>query len=236
LFNSPDASVCDQCGEDLPGTPAEYSRRDGEDILCHHCESYNEIDAHFCDQCGHPIPRQAYVEEAEKDWNVPTMTSSSGRDGTDPYSRAQFLESLRTETTGPVMGPAVDDGDGGKLFRQIDAAERAVARAEQELNVVRGQVEAARSQVPELDLPGHEMSPSARSWFLAWRRAEGEELVAERALNDANATLRRLLGVLDDIQKDGMGLPRPVYDDGEGITLGDAERSVEAARRSRRNR
>jgi hypothetical protein len=142
LRNAPDAAVCDQCGEDMPGNPQDYSRREGDDIRCNHCESYNAPDAHFCRICGHPIPLQAFREEAVADWNTPTVNSSSGRDGTDWVSRSFSLETdqdyIDYADSLLAQARAADpfDSDTRPLTqwgRDMDRAERLLAQKRQAL-------------------------------------------------------------------------------------------------------
>lgn len=68
LFNDPDASYCDQCGQMLAGRedvggsdgsqdgepydPIPYRRDPGENVQCPECGLYDDLDASYCDQCG----------------------------------------------------------------------------------------------------------------------------------------------------------------------------------------
>jgi len=230
LMNAPDAAVCDQCGEDMPVSPQDYTRRPGDDVMCHHCLSYNAMDALFCRICGHQIPRQAYIDEANQEKTPMAQISSSGRDGTDPVSRALFLESL------PGGHDVTEDpDDGGRLFRAIDRAERAVALAEEELYLARGQARQACDDVPEADLPGEHFSDSAHVRFQTWRLAERAVLEAENNLERAHARLDRLLTQFEALREPGLGLGWSAAPAGADNDFGEPADGIAAAERAQRN-
>src|SRR5690242_7301219 len=82
LITSADSAYCANCGDHL-GSAGGYQERDGDNVLCHVCENYNQETAVFCRSCGHAIPPQASKELKVAQWSTPQMTvSSSGRDDT----------------------------------------------------------------------------------------------------------------------------------------------------------
>jgi hypothetical protein len=181
LMNSPDSAVCDQCGEDMPGAAGDYLRRDGDDVVCHHCESYNAPDAQFCRRCGHPIPRQAYVEEAESDWNTPQMTTSSSGRRDQPAYRA-FLEHQND------LGRELPEGERDGFLHDLAQAEDAMRLTDQDVADRMADMQYAAHQIDTEHLGERDLDP--------WERHRYVELLGtterwERAVAAAERARRR---------------------------------------------